>query len=485
MRNSIKTKSAVFLGVLLLFTVSILSYSVLSGIKDNQKKNYENLLSQQANIANLYINQAYASENSLRTDEFLKGKGKEIAKQIGSLSNMHTTLYNSSGIEIGNSFPLGEKLDIKDTLTYSLQGNISYQIMGESLNYFTPIYLSNDQIGVVQFDYSLKDNDAFYNNILRLFVIIGTSIFILSFIIGYSYFNSFAADILRLKDSVDRIKSGIYEDIKPLKRKDELSELSQGIYFMSNQIQENIRAMEEEQEKLKLAVEKLKTLEKQQKHFIGNITHEFKTPLTVIKAYIDLMEMYGDDPYLIEDAKSKISTETQRLYDMVEKTLSLSALDKYDFESEAEKINIKDLLKDICGRMEGKIRKFELNLNTDLQEAVIWADRENMNQIFVNILDNAIKYNKTNGEINVYSYIRDSKAYIEIANTGLQIPEEVREKIFEPFYRVDKDRSRETGGVGLGLALVRKLVEMQGGSIRLLDNDKHLNIFQVIFPTLL
>jgi signal transduction histidine kinase len=194
------------------------------------------------------------------------------------------------------------------------------------------------------------------------------------------------------------------------------------------------------------------------------------------------MEMYADDPKLVEDAKAKIGAETQRLYDMVEKTLNLTALDKYDFESQNEKIETKALLEHICGRLEGKIKKFDLKVHSNLQEAVIWADRENMSQIFINLLDNAIKYNKPNGEIYIRSYIKDSSIYIEIMNTGMSIPKEARDKIFEPFYRVDKDRSRETGGVGLGLALVKKLVEKQNGNIKLLDNDEEGAAFQLMFP---
>jgi signal transduction histidine kinase len=485
MKNSIKTKSAAFLGLLLIFTLGILSYSVLNGIKDNQQKNYEALLSQQADVANLYISQAYATEATMNIEEFFKNRGPVIAKQIGNFCNMQTILYTMDEKEVGNSFPLNARGDILDTLAYSLQGNRAYQIMGETLDYLAPIHLSGVQVGVVQLCYSLKDYNTFYKDILRLFIIIGSIIFVLSFIIGHLYFNKLAEDILKLKVAIEHIKAGEYGIKTSLNRKDELKELNQGIYFMSNQIQKNIRNMEQEQEKLKLAVEKLRILEKQQKEFIGNITHEFKTPLTVIKAYVDLMKMYNDDPRLIEDAKNKIGIETQRLYDMVEKTLNLTALEKYSFEAQAEKLEINEVIEDICRRMEGKIRKFELKLDMKLQKASILADKEYMNQIFINLLDNAIKYNEPNGMISIYSFIKEQSVYIKITNTGIGIAEEVRDKIFEPFYRIDKDRSRETGGVGLGLALVKKLVQLQNGSINVLSNNENQTTFQMIFPIFL
>lgn len=481
MKSSIKVKSAAFLGVLLLLTVCFLSVFVLGGIKSNQKKNYESYLSSQAKLANLYINQEYAAYSGDKT-LFLKNRGREMAKQIGLLTGMHVVLYDMMEQEAGDSFPQEEKVDIKDTIAYSLEGKISYQIMGDSLDYLAPVSIFKVQTGVVRLIYNLGEGNAFYNNILRLFVIIGGITFFISFIIGYTYFNRITTDILKLKGAVEHIKSGFYDNIPTLRRKDELNELRQGIYFMSRKIQENIGAMEEEQEKLRLAVERLRLLERQQKDFIGNITHEFKTPLTVIKAYADLIEMYNDDPELMADAKARISAETTRLYEMVEKTLNLASLEKYDFEYQAEEIEVKKLLLDLCGRMEGKIKKFDLCLNTSLEEAAVWADKESMTHIFMNLLDNAIKYNKSKGEIDLNSYTKDSYVYIEINNTGSSIPNEAREKIFEPFYRVDKDRSRETGGAGLGLALVKKLVESQGGEIQLLDEAKGKNIFQVKFP---
>lgn len=485
MKGSIKVKSAVFLVVLMLLTVGVLSYAVLSGIKNNQRANYESFLLQQSKLANLYINQAYAEETAGSREAVLKSKGEEMAKQIGLLSGMHVVLYNQHGELVGNSFPQGQINDVKDIIPYSLKGNNTYQIFGEELDYLAPVFISNTQSGIVQLSYSLKVENAFYNNIFRLFLIIGTITFAVSSIIGYCYFNSITTDILKLKDVVERIKGGNYKDITVLNRKDELKELSNGIYFMSNKIQENIKGMEKEQEKLSLAVEKLRALEKQQKYFIGNITHEFKTPLTVIKAYLDLMEMYTDDPKLVEDAKVKIADETQRLYEMVEKVLNITAVEKYDFESQAEKVEIKELIEGLCSRMEGKIKKFGLAIDTELEKAEIWADRDNITQIFVNMIDNAIKYNKPNGQVNIKSYIKDNKVYVEIKNTGKSIPYEVGDKIFEPFFRLDKDRSRETGGSGLGLALVKRLVESKRGEIKLLNNYNEGTAFQLMFPIFL
>ncbi len=482
MRISIKIKSSLFLAILLLLTVSILSMLVLSGIRNNQKKDYETYLAQQAKFANTYIRQMYLTE-SKDTEQFLQRNAQQLAFALNSINGMHTVIYDMDGKEIANSMPNNNTTDVKELLSNALKDQIAYEIVGDYVEYMAPIY-NEGQIGVIKFDYSLKKNIDFYNDIKTLFINIGTVIFILSFIGAYFYINIFTKSIFKLKKDILDIKMGLYNGIVPLKRKDELGELSEGIYYMSSQIETNIKTMEEEQQKLRLAVQKLKALENQQKTFIGNITHEFKTPLTVIKTYMDLLDMYSDDSNLLQDAKVNITKETQRLYDMVEKTLHLSSLQKYDFEFQCEEVDVKKILEEICSRMQGKAQKFNISLIKNLKSGFVLGDKENLMHIFINLIDNAIKYNEANGEIFINSYTKDKKVFIEVADTGIGIPKEAREKIFEPFYTVNKDRSKNYGGTGLGLSLVKELVEKQKGTISLLDSKEKGTTFIISFPVL-
>ena len=481
MRISIKIKFSVFLAALLLLTVSILSLLVLKGIEKDQQMQYEEFLAQQARIANLYFVQSSLSETNMTPSDFLSAKGKEIAEQLGMLNGQLVSLYDNNGKKVGESIAKSKSNDFKEALSYALKNKVAYQVEGDSIYYMAPLKIRGEQIGVVQLYYSLARNHEFYSNIKTLFIYIGAIIFILSFFLGYLYFNSFAHGILRLKNIAEEIRQGQY-NTEILERRDELGELSEGIYYMSRQIMKTIEDMESEQKKLILAVEKLSRLEKQQKQFIGNVTHEFKTPLTSIKAYIDLLEMYPDDSSLLETAKINIKNETNRLYSLVDKVLQLSALEKYEFEYAMEEIEVQDLILKVCSSLKGKIDKFGIELETNLIEAFIEGDRESMTIILVNLLDNAIKYNKTNGKIFVRSYIVDSKVCIEISDTGIGMPKEASLKIFEPFYTVDKNRSRQKGGIGLGLSLVKELVGKQKGSITLLKTGSEGSTFKMLFP---
>lgn len=480
MRTSIKIKFSIFLAVLLLLTVFILSLLVLRGIKVNQQAQYEAYLDQQAQRANIYFMQTLLAEDNKVPQTFLKTKGEEFAEELELISGQLLALYDRKGTLVSKKVAHMESNSIQRTLKFALSNKTAYLVEKDSLYYLTPLKVANEQVGVVQFYYSLSGELEFYNRIRQLFISIGAVVFFLSFILAYFYFSSFANGIIRLEKMVARVREGHY-DTTILLRRDEIGKLSEGIYAMSGRIKRTIQDMEEEQKKLTLAINKLSLLDQQQKQFIGNVTHEFKTPLTSIKAYIDLLEMYPDDDKLLETAKINIKDETQRLYEMVEKVLQLSAMEKYDFEYNMEKLDVKQAIQGVINSLKGKIDKFKIKLETDLTEAYVEADKDSMTIILVNLMDNAIKYNKTRGSIYVRNYVKDVQVIIEIADTGIGIPKELLHKIYEPFFTVDKNRSRENGGAGLGLSLAKKYAETQGGSIALVSTGSKGTIFRILF----
>lgn len=481
MRTSIKIKFSLFLAALLLLTVVIISVLVLEGIKKNQQDQYEALFAQQAQTANIYFMQTILSQEHKVPQTYLAAQGREFAEQLELISGQAVVLYDTSGAALNrnNAYPFSA--GIANTLRFALNNKTAFLVENDTLYYMAPLRVGGEQIGVVQFHYSLAENTAFYNEIKQLFIYIGSGVFILSFILAYFYFNTFANAIISLKRTVNKIQEGSYES-DVLKRRDEIGELSRGIHAMSDTISDTLQAMEEERRKLTLAVEKLSMLDQRQKQFIGSVTHEFKTPLTSIKAYLDLLDMYPDDHKLLETAKDTIGSETGRLYEMVEKVLQLSALEKYTFEFSKEKLDVREAILAVLEGLQGKISKFGLTLKTDLNEIYAEADRDSFTIVLVNLLDNAVKYNKPGGVLAVSNGEREGNVWIEIADTGIGIPEGLADKVFEPFYTVDKNRARENGGAGLGLALARQHAEVQGGAVELVQTDSSGTIFRITLP---
>jgi signal transduction histidine kinase len=480
-RTSIRLKFSAFLAVLLLLTVLVLSLLVLRGIRVNQKAQYESYLAQQAQRANIYFIQTLLTEDNKVPQTFLETKGEEFAAELELITGQVLVLYDHEGKLVSRKIDHMESESIRETLAFALDDKTAYLTENDSIYYLTPLTIADEQVGVVQFHYSLSGETGFYNLIRQLFLTIGAAVFFLSFILGYLYFSSFANGIIRLEKMVGRVREGHY-DTAVLKRRDEIGTLSEGIHEMSGRIQETIQDMKEEQKKLSLAVDKLSLLDQQQKQFIGNVTHEFKTPLTSIKAYLDLLEMYPDDGTLLETAKTNIESETRRLYEMVEKVLDLSAVEKYEYEYRKEKLEVTDVVQAVIDSLKGKMDKFGISLETDLKEAFVEADRDSLTIILVNLLDNAIKYNRTRGSIAVRNEVRDGQVVIEISDTGIGIPEEFIEKVYEPFFTVDRNRSRESGGAGLGLSLARKYAQIQSGSLTLVRTGPEGTTFRIQFP---
>ncbi|HEX9061683.1 MAG TPA: HAMP domain-containing sensor histidine kinase [Clostridia bacterium] len=483
MRISIRIKHSIFLAMLLSLTVFVLSVLVLDEIKKEHMIEYEDILASYGKTANLYINELYFSKGENSYQQFLNYNGAELASHINKLINKQVVIYDINGNKMGTTLSITSNADVIDVLPYAAKGKAAYKVEGNMLYYLTPLFIRSEQVGVIQFSYSIKPYEDSYNKTRSTFIVVGVLVLILSFLVATLYFNSFTNGILKLKAISDRIKNGNYS-VPVLKRRDELGDLSEGIYYMSCQIHNNIESMNEEQKKLSLAVEKLTKLEKEQKRFIGNISHEFKTPLTSIRAYIDLVSMYPDDSILLEQAKDVIDKETSRLGNMVDKVLKLSELEKYDFEQDVKRIEISELIEAISNNMKGRMERFGISLEMKLERVYILADKENITHILVNVLDNAIKYNLDQGKISVKCFNQGNFAHIEVENTGAYIQEEEREKVFEPFYRIDKNRSRQTGGTGLGLALVKELVIKQRGTISVKDSDTEKTVFLIIFPSI-
>lgn len=482
MKISIKQKFTVFIILLLIFNLFIISTLTLRGIKDNQRVSYEAFLKDNSKTANLFIRQKFYLSKYENFEYFYKDKARELSIELGSLLNLNTILYDKDGNLIGSSDRmLNDKNDYTEIIIKALDNNIVYQQIGDRIVYAAPVYDFNNQIGVLKIEYNTKKEREFYEDIEKLFIQVGIVSVIIAFLAASFYFWFFVKKIIQLKESVKFVENGNYDEVSIINTKDELGELSNGILVMSNKIQDNIEEINAEKSKLQDALKKLQKLEKKQKEFIGNITHEFKTPITVIKAQLDLITLYGDDEEMVDRSKEVAEKELKRLDNMIENILYLSSMEKYDYELKKGRIDSQVFLTEIIERMSGKASKFGIEIIHDMIPVEIYIDKDSFMQIFINLIDNAIKYNKNNGKIFIRSYIKDEKNIIEIEDTGIGIPDEHKSRIFEPFYTVDKNRSKNFSGTGLGLSLVYKLLKKQDSDIKVMDSNEG-TIFQVSIP---
>lgn len=483
----LKGKIALLLALLLAFVLVLLSTLVLAGIREDQRSRLEQTFAHQADAANLRVREEYLTGEPVAPDDFMEHSGQKLAVDLGEQSGMAVTLYDADGAFAGTSLPIEPRADVSDALAYTAKGESAYITEGDQLLYLAPLYNADQFLGTVQFHSSLTEQHAFYKRIQHLFIGIGAAVLAAGFLLGYLYVWRQVSVIGKLNRAAQAIGRGHYLAAPSVKRKDELGELAGGIFEMSQSIASSVNELQEEKQKLLAAIARLQELEQQQKQFIGNISHELKTPLTSILAYADLLQLYQDDPKLLGDARGQIRKEAERLYKLVEQALRLSAMDVYDFETKAAEVAVLPLLQETVERLRAKAEAMGVALKTSLSEGSVWADPENVTHMVINLLDNAIKYNKPGGSVTL-SNKRGADpegreaVLIEVSDTGIGIPETARQRIFDPFYTVSPDRSRTSGGTGLGLPLVRSLAEKQHGFVWLAESGPDGSRFVIALP---
>lgn len=215
-------------------------------------------------------------------------------------------------------------------------------------------------------------------------------------------------------------------------------------------------------------ITKLKQLENIRRDFIANISHELKTPVTTIKGYAEtLLDGAIDDKKTARRFLEIIRNQADRLTALIEDILTLSRIEYGEIRIEKEKVMLDSLVESIFQTLSDKAQKKELYMKKIIPpDTLIFADREKLLQILINLIDNAIKFTEKGG-VTVRFFKENGVQTISVEDTGIGIPAEHLPRIGERFYRVDKARSRQLGGTGLGLAIVKHLVSAHGWQLKI------------------
>lgn len=191
------------------------------------------------------------------------------------------------------------------------------------------------------------------------------------------------------------------------------------------------------------------------KEFSANVSHELKTPLTSISGYAEIMMNGMVRPEDIPTFSERIYKEAKRLITLVEDIIKLSKLDEESVELEKEEVNLYDLTREICTLLSTQAEKKHVHIEVSGGNVIYHGIRRILDEMIYNVCENAIKYNVENGTVKIWVGNTLEGPKIIVTDTGIGIPQEHQERIFERFYRVDKSHSKERGGTGLGLSIVK------------------------------
>ncbi len=233
-------------------------------------------------------------------------------------------------------------------------------------------------------------------------------------------------------------------------------------------------------------ITELKKLEEIRKDFVANVSHELRTPISSIKGYAEtLLDGKVQDANTAKEFISIISQNSDRLESLIKDLLDLAGIESGKMRMEFEPLDIFPTIERSLGVLDKSAREKSISVKFDIPGDLpkVLGDQKRLSQVFLNLLDNAIKYTPAGGSVVITANTRSGQVQIDVSDTGIGIPEKDLPRIFERFYRVDKARSRELGGTGLGLSIVKHIVQAHGGQVWVQSVPGRGSTFSFTIPT--
>lgn len=464
MKYSIQNKLLLWFSIIIFIGLSSIIFVSYKITEQNTERIIQtDMITVKKNL-DLYLKQYFLIRNKDFNETNFLDIADDISKELSSEIGNSVDIYNNSGEKISN-FLTQDKLK-SDDIAKAVNKQIAYSINYSGNKVIVSLSYSVEKdsktIGIVRYtkDYSeLYAYNSRFKNIINIFAGI---IFVIVFIVSIIISKQIAKPIIELTKNSEEVSKGNYDININTNSNDEIGELSKRFKIMIDRIKDQINIIKKERDNLKEA-------QKQNKTFFDNVTHELKTPLTTILGYAQLIkENEFTDKEFFDKGTSYIIDESKRLNNMVVEILELSTATSKDMSYNFEQVNLSNIINSTCEEMNIKSRKYNININANITDNLFLnGDGSKLKEVFVNLIDNSIKYGNVNSIIEVNAKREENDIYISIRDCGEGIAEEHINNLFEPFYRISKKKSREKGSAGLGLSIVKNIVENHGGSINI------------------
>lgn len=299
------------------------------------------------------------------------------------------------------------------------------------------------------------------HNTNKFLALIGTLTGIIGIVLMYFFGRNFTTPILQLADISKRMSNLDFTARYKVRSQDEIGELGNSINALSDQLEQTISELKTANNELRIDNERKTQIDDMRKEFLSNVSHELKTPIALIQGYAEgLKENINDDQESRDFYCEVIMDEAQKMNKMVKKLLTLNQIEFGNNFVQIERFNITQMMHSVLNSTHILFEQKEVNLEFDCEEEVyVWSDEYMIEEVFTNFVSNALNHVSGEKVIRITMDKHDEFLRISVFNTGSCIPEEELEKIWIKFYKVDKARTREYGGNGIGLSIVSAIMK--------------------------
>ncbi|MPQ31947.1 sensor histidine kinase [Clostridium estertheticum] len=351
-------------------------------------------------------------------------------------------------------------------ISYNSVAGISYDEKKDEFIYlYTSLQPVNEAVQVIK---------EFY-----YYFYIGAIVIILFLSLIYS--NMIAKPLIKITKTAGKMAKLDFTEKCVVKSNDEIGALATSLNLLSENLNESLTSLKDANSKLEKDIEKEKKLTEMRKDFVAAVSHELKTPITLIEGYTQALNddiLEGEEKQYFIDV---IMDESRKMNNLVSDMLNLSQLESGNFNLVQEDFYIDELVKPLAKKFSSMLNEKDIKLSVNLvQNIKVTADWNRIEQVLTNYMTNAIRHVNNGGKIAVTMFDREDSICVEVENSGSKIDEAESDKIWDTFYKIDKSRTRKLGGTGLGLSIVKNIILLHGGSCGVANTEMGVKFYFIL-----
>ena len=439
-------------GVIGFLIITTFTYHITFGFVE--KKEAANLYRESALISSSYAENYFSKSMTLeeiRTQ--LSTLSAYLSSEIWIVDTRGNIILNTAKPTLAESVESIPNFDVTDFGSkYYQVGTFYDQFSAETLSVFSPITVNYKVRGYVIIHKPTTSLVNYANGLIMLSYETLALLFFAAFIVLILFTYVVYIPIRKITKAADAYAQGNFETKIDIHSNDEIGYLAASLNYMANE---------------------LSTLEDDQKKFVSNVSHDFRSPLTSIKGYVEAM-LDGTIPVEMQDKYLNIILfETERLNKLTKSLLELNRYGKHGVMLDVTSFDINQMIRTTALTFEGacSAKKISFNLILSGESLYVNADFGKIQQVLYNLIDNAIKFSHNDSSIKIETTEKNEKVFVSVKDTGIGIPKDSLNKIWDRFYKTDLSRGKDKKGTGLGLAIVKEIINAHGENINVISTE--------------